>query len=80
MWDERPDCGNNVAVVAASLGLIVLLCAELLVFNHVLPIYGRMTLMQSHAFWLIPAPLTPFNLASPQEVNKGLNKLTDTHH
>ena len=59
MWDERPDCGNNVAVVAASLGLIVLLCAELLVFNHVLPIYGRMTLMRSHAFWLIPAPLIP---------------------
>ena len=80
MWNERTDCGNNVAVVAASLGLIVLKCAELLVFNHVLPIYGRMTLMRSCVFRLIPAPLTPFTLTSQQEVNKGLNKLTGTHH
>ena len=61
MWNERPDCGNNVAVVAACLGLIVLKCAELLVFNHVLPIYGRMTLMRSHAYLYLLANSSPIN-------------------
>ena len=38
MWNGRPECGDSVAVVAACLGLIVLVYAELLVLNHVLPI------------------------------------------